>query len=122
MARILVADDDMVIRALLLAVLQRAGHEVVAVAGGTEAAREIEGQGLDLLIADHLMPGVTGLGLTAVARREVPGIKVLIISSLGAFILAEKAREAGADAFLAKPFKDLDEVVTRVADLVPPSP
>lgn len=117
---ILVADDDADILALVKAVLERSGHEVVAVADGAEALASVRMQRPDLAVLDITMPNVDGLEVLRRLRADVA------TSSLPVVLLSAQAQEAdvkqgfatGATAYVKKPFSPR-ELVARVAELLP---
>ena len=99
--RILVVDDDLAILEAL-AVLLDGRYDVVTATDGREALRLIEECSVDLVVSDVLMPLVAGEELVEAARRAGVRIPVILIS--GHQERLERAREAGADAYLYKPF------------------
>jgi len=100
-AHILVVDDDLAILEAL-AVLLDGRYDVVTATDGREALRLIEECSVDLVVSDVLMPLVAGEELVEAARRAGVRIPVILIS--GHQERLERAREAGADAYLYKPF------------------
>jgi PAS domain S-box-containing protein len=108
-ARVLLADDDENIRYVGRAVLEGLGHVVHCVADGLEAleAFSSEPDAFDLIIADELMPRMTGSQLVTEVRRSRPELPFVITSGHG---LPGHARwaERGAVVFLAKPFEVQD--------------
>ena len=68
-----------------------------------------------LVLADLRMPGMDGLTLLAYARRLAPGVPTIIVTAYASADSARRAREAGAAAYLAKPFgvSELRDVVAR---------
>jgi response regulator NasT len=108
--RILIAEDETIIRLDLRGVLERSGHEVVAEArDGREAidlAREHEP---DLAIMDVKMPNVDGIDAARAILEERP-IPIVILTAFGQPELVERAVEAGAYSYLVKPFREQDIV------------
>jgi CheY-like chemotaxis protein len=104
--RVLVADDDEDVCALLRAVL--APLAVVTTVGDAEAALALVAAEppFDAIISDFMLPGITGLEFVKRVRDEECAYRVpiLMISGHGACEVGERARAAGADAFLDKPF------------------
>ena len=100
---VLVADDDLQILALVVIVLQKDGHQVLAAADGLEGleiSRQYSGA-IDLVIADVQMPNLNGIDLCVRLRVERPGIKAFVMS--GADASADAAERAELP-FLPKPF------------------
>jgi DNA-binding response OmpR family regulator len=105
--RVVVADDDADIRALVTISAKRAGLEVVASVGdGEQALSAITELRPDLAILDVAMPGLTGLEVCAQVRRnpDVADIPVLLLSAAVDEAARAAGREAGATDYLAKPF------------------
>jgi two-component system, cell cycle response regulator len=114
--KILIADDDATSRLVLMLVLQKFGHEVVATVDGTESWERM--RGLDaptLAILDWMMPGLAGVDVVRRIRSlgsdEPPYLILLTSMSEKADIVA--GLEAGADDYLSKPF-DPEELRARV--------
>jgi DNA-binding NtrC family response regulator len=106
MPRILVADDAPALRVLLLRTCQAAGYDVVVAADGREAIAILEsGERIDVVVADHSMPGASGLEVIAAAHRLDPTTPGIIVTAHHDLDLAMTAIAEGADAFLPKPFK-----------------
>lgn len=104
--RILVADDDPVIRHILQAGLQRDGHEVVAVGDGQAAWEAVQQQPCRLVITDWVMPGLDGLEL--VYRIRTAGFPwytyIILLTARSDKADVVIGLEAGADDYLSKPF------------------
>ena len=120
MARILVVDDDDLIRRLVVKTLERAGYEVVASADGRQAAQEYDKDPTDLIITDLFMPEKEGMEIIMELRRDHPDVKIIAISgagSLGPTGYLEVARMIGASRTLAKPFGK-EELLNTVRELL----
>lgn len=104
--RILWADDDEIVRRIGSAVLTGAGHEIVTVNDGWEAAEKIaaEPRGWDVLITDHDMPWIDGLTLVSQLRHVNFSGRIIVISGSVDEFLATSYRRHGVAAILAKPF------------------
>ena len=103
--RILIADDDPISRRLLKATLVRLGHEVVAVADGTEAITALlDPDGPQLAILDWMMPGADGLTVCRTIRqRPTPYVYVIVLTSRDRQADMVESLDAEADDFLTKP-------------------
>lgn len=101
-ACILVVDDDGSVRDFVTAALCDAGHRVLNAAGGREALDMLAAQRVDLLVADILMPEMTGTELARVARERQPELTVLFITGYAELPAGE--RPDGAP-LLMKPFR-----------------
>ena len=107
MARILVVDDDTMVRVTIRASLLRAGHEVLEAGDGHEAIGVLEKAEVDLVVSDIIMPEVDGIGLLLKLRKQFPLLRVTVISGGGRAQNVDFLRMAqtlGADQVLAKPF------------------
>jgi response regulator NasT len=103
--RVVIAEDEGIIRLDLKEVLEEEGYEVVGETGrGDEAVTLVRQHGPELAILDIKMPGLDGLA----AAREISGERlaaVLILTAFSQRNLIEEARDAGALAYLVKPFQ-----------------
>jgi AmiR/NasT family two-component response regulator len=104
-ARVVLAEDEAIIRLDLKETLEDEGYEVVGETGrGDEAVQLVKDLGPDLAILDIKMPGLDGL----TAAREITSERraaVLILTAFSQRHLVERARDAGALAYLVKPFQ-----------------
>ena len=104
-ARVVIAEDEAIIRLDLKETLEEEGYEVVAETGrGDEAVQLVDQLNPDIAILDIKMPGMDGLQ----AAREIAGERraaVLILTAFSQRDLIEQARDAGALAYLVKPFQ-----------------
>jgi DNA-binding response OmpR family regulator len=113
-ANLLVAEDHEAARELISQALEGEGYNLFFAETGTQASRVLGEKRFDAALLDVSLPGVTGLDLCRQIKsnREAAGTPVIIMSgALGARELAEESTEAGADAYIAKPFS-LDELRT----------
>ncbi len=116
--RVLVADDEPQLRALLTRLLTREGYDVTAVASGVElvsAVREAD-EPFDLIMSDVMMPELSGLDALRALGDELGDTPVLLMTALRDERVVREASEAGALAVIAKPF-ELEVVRTAVAAL-----
>jgi DNA-binding response OmpR family regulator len=106
--RLLVIDDDNLVRAALIDMLQTAGFEVVAASNGRLGLELLDTMPVDAVITDILMPEQEGLETIREARQRFPDIRILAISGGGAgggeTQLLRFAESFGADQTLSKPF------------------
>ncbi|MGQ0679754.1 MAG: ANTAR domain-containing response regulator [Actinomycetota bacterium] len=107
-ARILIAEDEAIIRLDLREMLEEEGYEVVGEAGdGADALKLAEKLKPDLAILDIVMPGMDGLTAAAqINEKELSA--VLILTAFSQRELVEKATRTGAMAYLVKPFEKHD--------------
>jgi CheY-like chemotaxis protein len=114
-ARILVADDERDIRDVISLVLERAGHEVVAVGDGVIAVETHTREEFDLIISDLSMPGLDGVQVTEMVRAgERSHIPILLLTASASGRDLAQARAAGVTAHMSKPFRvaELRDLVT----------
>lgn len=118
MARILVAEDEPSVRAFITRALSGVGHEVEAVADGSEALTALQrgragGRPHALLLTDILMPVMDGISLALSAARDAPDMPIVLMTGYS----DQRERAYGLDAIirdiLLKPFT-LDELVQRI--------
>ena len=108
MARILVVDDDMSIRALLREILEEDGHQVDEAADGKQGVASYRTKPVDLVITDMLMPEKDGVELIMELQENFPDIKIIAMSGGGRGLDAQfslrVAKDFGAIQQLEKPF------------------
>ena len=107
MAKIIVVDDEPTHQELVATILERAGHDVVAVSNGADCLRLLEAESIDLVVADIFMPDLDGLQLLAVMRAH--GSRVPVIGMTGGMrgVVApftDIMSRMGASSVLTKPF------------------
>ena len=106
--RVVIAEDEAIIRLDLKELLQEEGYDVVGETGrGDEAIELVRTHRPDLVILDIKMPGLDGLS----AARQIAGERlaaVLMVTAFSQRELVEQARDAGALAYLVKPFQKSD--------------
>ena len=104
--RVLIADDDQDVCALLQIVLAPLAR--VTVVHDAESALELVGseKPYDVIISDFMLPGMDGLEFVERVRSDANAgrVPILMISGHGSLGVGDRARAAGADAFLDKPF------------------
>ncbi len=119
--RILLAEDESIIRMGLTGILEDAGHRVVAAPDGRTAVKLARQTGPDLAVLDIKMPGLDGLEVARqiYARRPLP---IVFLTAYGDQELVEQAADLPVMAYLIKPVKErellatLEVVVARFAD------
>jgi CheY-like chemotaxis protein len=115
--RVLVVDDSSTMRSIVRKILSasRFALNVEEASEGIQAVVQLRSGNFGLAFLDYNMPGLNGLETLAEIKRAVPKVAVVMISSAVDEHLADKARAAGALAFLKKPFypADIDKVLER---------
>ena len=116
-AHILVAEDQIDIRDLLVMNLQQAGYEVTAVGDGRSALDSQNEQSSDLLILDLMMPEMDGLEVCKALRARGRSSPILMLTAKSTELDRVLGLELGADDYLTKPFS-LAELLARVKALL----
>ncbi len=116
--KILVADDDRVVRRIIAAKLSGLGYEIIEAYDGQEALERLEdGVIPSVLITDQLMPRMNGLQLVRAIRKSknlaVSKLPVIMLTSKGSEQDIIEGLESGLDDYVTKPFSP-DELVARV--------
>ncbi len=110
MIRILLAEDDQIMREYLTRALQKSGYAVTAVDRGTAAIPLLQTERFDLLLTDIVMPEMDGIELAQRAGEMAPDLRVMFITGFAAVTL--KAGQAMPNArVLSKPFHLRDLVM-----------
>jgi two-component system phosphate regulon response regulator OmpR len=116
-AHILVVDDDARLRALLQRFLTEQGFRVSTAENAASARAALADMAFDLLVLDVMMPGETGLELTAALRAEGQEVPILMLTARGAPDDRIAGLEQGVDDYLAKPF-DPRELALRIRTIL----
>jgi len=106
-AKIIIADDDILVREAVCKILTMFGHTVVSCASGEEALAALTGD-FDLIILDINMPGLDGFETLKQINDRDYGIPVIFLTGAGSMEYAVKAINLGAYDFIPKPIEDLD--------------
>jgi CheY-like chemotaxis protein len=117
--KILVVEDTANIRRIIAGTLRSRGYEVIESGDGLDASERIARGGLDLVVLDARLPRRTGIEVCSGLKGDprTSGLPVLLLTASGE---GEGLRDrAGADGFLAKPFKRAD-LVSRIEGLLGP--
>ena len=109
--RVVIAEDEAIIRLDLKEILQDEGYDVVGETGrGDEAVELVRAHRPDLAILDVKMPGADGLAAARAIRDLGEKVAVLILTAFSQRNLIDEAREAGVAAYLVKPFQRIELV------------
>jgi two-component system chemotaxis response regulator CheY len=105
MAKILIADDQLVMRNMFKVILQDEPHEIKLVCDGEEAFKAAKAEQFDLVLSDLYMPKYNGIELTEKIRSlsSYNGVPVLIISTENKEDKKAAGRAAGANGWIIKP-------------------
>ena len=98
-ALILVADDDPGLRESLERTLTRDGYRVVAASDGQAALERLQSGGIDLILSDLKMPGLSGIELLRAAKAIAPDVDVILLTAFGTIEEAvDKGKKLAAEA------------------------
>lgn len=114
--RVLVVDDNTMVRRLVRTVLEADGYQVVEAASGNEALELIEGTRPAVVVLDVMMPGIDGV--ETCRRLGHSDAKVVMLTARDDPVLESACMAAGADAFLTKPFSSMD-LLELIGELLP---
>jgi DNA-binding NtrC family response regulator len=102
--RILIVDDEMVIRESLSGWLERDGYIISAVSSGEKAIEILKTKGFDILLVDIQMDGISGMDVLKHVKEHYPDIDVIMITAFGSIPSAVQAMRLDAFDYLLKPF------------------
>ncbi len=118
--RILVVEDDDLLREFLLEILRAGGYEVLAASHGEEALQCLRAQAIDILVTDLVMPQCDGVALIAQTKRHHPQLRIIAMSGRSRNDLdvdsLQLVRALGADVTLQKPFT-IEQMEAAIAQL-----
>lgn len=116
--KILLAEDDNLIRKTIEIRLVKDGHVIIACAEGTTALENLKSDPPDMVITDIMLPSASGLEIVSAVKEVVADkpIKVIVLSAMGQEDIVEEAFKLGADDYMTKPFS-LTELSIRVKKL-----
>mgnify|MGYP005749752899 FL=1 len=119
MAKILLAEDEEVLRMLVVDTLEDEGHLIVETSDGEEALKRIEEETFDLIILDYMMPILTGLEVIEKIKHmpERKNSKILMLSAKSQKADQERVLQAGATHFMSKPFSPM-ELAQKVEEII----
>jgi len=115
--KVLVVDDDRIIRKILEISLDKEGYEVITAVDGNEALQQVRIHHPDIVVTDKMMPVMDGFELTRRLRRdpEFVHLPILVLTSQSELEDKLGAFEAGADDYLPKPFETAELAVRLTA-------
>ncbi|MBX7057843.1 MAG: response regulator [Leptospirales bacterium] len=119
-ARILLVEDSVTSRALLLGILEDAGYQVTAAVNGREATAALEAEQFELVVSDVEMPEMDGILLTEYIRRrpEWDKIPVILVTSRASPEDRRRGMQAGANAYVSKLSFDQAELLGAIRNVV----
>ena len=107
--KILVVDDEVMVRVVLRKILIKEGYKVLCARDGESAIKKIENETFDLVLLDLKMPGIDGIETLEKIRKINKNIPVILISGYLTNEKVERATKLGISNYIEKPF-NLDEV------------
>ncbi len=122
MPKILIVDDELVMRTLLKEILEvfaDKGVELLIVNNGEKAIESIKAEKPELIILDVMMPGMNGFEVcnTLKNRFGMKDVYVIMLTANGHEINKQKSKDVGADLFMTKPFCP-DELIKKVSKVL----
>jgi len=116
--RILVVDDDALVRRSLCEVLSFEGYACSSAEEGAEALKRLKEIPYDILISDMKMPRMSGLDLLRAVKTQFPGVNVIMVTGFGSIDTAVAAMRLGAVDYITKPIIDdeIKMVISRIAE------
>ncbi|WP_413586349.1 response regulator [Bdellovibrio sp. HCB274] len=115
--KVLIVDDEVLVRRSLSRAFRAKGHEVVEAENGNEGLEQWKKTAPDLVFLDVLMPGMTGPEVLKEIGASRSG-KVILMSAFAGEHNMETALQMGAEMFVPKPFEDIFAVVKMAEDLL----
>ena len=113
--RILVVDDQLGVRKLLLEAFKDDGYDVELAASGQEAIEKVSKSRPEIILMDMKMPGMNGLDTLAEIEKIEKSIEVVIMTAYGELELVVEAKKMGIKEYITKPFdiNELKDIVKR---------
>lgn len=116
--RILVVDDEPLIRQSLYEILRIEGYHVQMASSGEEALSLIKNDPVDIVVTDFKLPKMSGLELLKEIRRSSPQIELIVITGYGSIETAVDAMKSGAFDYITKPINDneIKLIITKIVE------
>ena len=120
MARVMVVDDDHVIRGLLEVNLEMEGHEAIVAVDGREALAKVRANPPDIILLDVMMPNVNGWQVAEALKsdRATRDIPIIFLSARAMDADVRKGTSLGVESYVTKPFDPIDlmELIERLIE------
>jgi DNA-binding response OmpR family regulator len=113
MHTILIVDDDRSLRASIREILEEEGYRTKEAANGEAALSMLKEVSPDLVLVDMVMPGMDGLSLISLLRKDWPGLRIVVMTAYATVQDAVQSLKQGADDYIAKPFK-IHDILTLI--------
>lgn len=119
MARILVVDDDKLTVRMIQVLLENNCHDVITARDGREGLEKAKTENLDLIILDVLMPEINGIRVCRTLKFDYryKDIPIIILSTKGNDEDLKAGKEAGANAYIVKPY-NADNLLDTIGELL----
>ncbi len=116
--KILIIDDELIMRESLAGWLERDGHVVETAASGEEGLQKLKASRFEILLVDIKMEGMSGLDVLKKVKESDPDAAVIMITAYGSISTAIEAMKNGADDYLLKPFdpKALGVLIDKITE------
>ena len=114
-ARILVIEDDMLVRTVLQEMLSSVGHNVITASDGKTGIQQFKEGGFDIVFTDLGMPEMSGWEVARIIKETNPEIPVVMITGWGEEFDQKQLKDAGVDLIVAKPF-NMRRIVSLVGE------
>ena len=116
--KVLIVDDELIMRESLSGWLARDGHEVETAASGEEALARLKHTRFDIMLVDIKMEGMSGLELLRQVKESDPDTDIIIITAYGSISTAIEAMKKGAFDYLLKPFdpNELGVIIDKIIE------
>jgi len=118
MAKILVVDDEEIMRDMVADTLELSGHRCSVAANPQIALEQISVINPDLVISDYKMPGMTGMDLLKAIKKDRPSQPFLMMTAFGSIETAVEALQNGADHFIVKANLEHSEILEHAVNMV----
>ncbi len=113
-ARILVIEDDQVVRSVFENLLPGEGYDTDVVADAEEGLKLLAAQPYDLIVSDIVLPGMSGIELCRRVKELQPDLEVIVMTAYANMESVLAAIKAGVYDYMVKPFDDLNEVLHKI--------
>ncbi|MBF0468592.1 MAG: sigma-54-dependent Fis family transcriptional regulator [Desulfamplus sp.] len=116
--RVLIVDDELIIRESLAGWLERDGHQIMTAESGEKCIEILKNQSFDILLVDIKMDGISGVDVLKHVKEHYPDIDVIMITAFGSIPSSVEAMKAGAYDYLLKPFdpNELGVLIEKLTD------
>lgn len=115
--KILIVEDEELLKSVLVNLLQSDGHEVITATNGVDAIKIIEKDNFDIIITDIIMPGADGIEVLRTSKRIDPDCDVIMITAFATVEGAIECMKLGAYDYITKPF-NLDHINIVIAKTI----